>query len=107
MVGNTGDGLYFDLRVDYPARQIAVSGEFDVATARCLTTALAKFERSAVSDITIDLADVTHIDSAGVGALTRARSAIRGRGGRLAFSGGSAALRRLLAQADLSDTVCA
>jgi anti-anti-sigma factor len=100
MVGNSGHGLYFDLRVDFPAREIAVWGEFDVATARCLTTAVAKFERSAVGGITIDLANVTHIDSAGVGALTRARTAMRG---RVAFNGGSAALQRLLVQADLVD----
>lgn len=107
MLGNTGGGLYFDLRIDFAARQIAVSGEFDVATARCLTTALTRFERSGVSDITIDLGQVTHIDAAGVGALSRARSAMRGRGGRIAFSGGSAALQRLLAQADIDDARCA
>ncbi|HEV7203251.1 MAG TPA: STAS domain-containing protein [Jatrophihabitans sp.] len=98
MVGNSVDGLYFDLRIDFPGRQIAVLGEFDVATARCLTTAVSKFARSAISELTIDLANVTHIDAAGVGALTRARSAMSG---RVAFNGGSAALQRLLAQADL------
>lgn len=107
MTGNSGDSLYFDLRVDYPARQIAVSGEFDIATARCLTTAVARFQRSSADDITIDLARVTHIDSAGVGALTRARSTMKVLGGRVAFNGGSAALRGLLDQADPSDARCA
>lgn len=88
-------GLYFDLHVDYPTREITVRGEFDAATASCLATAVAGFQRSALGDITIHLDDVTFMDMSGLTAIADARSAQRERGDDLAVLGANAEVRRL------------
>jgi anti-sigma B factor antagonist len=95
--------LYFDIKVDYASRRIAVEGEFDVATAPSLATAVARFQRAAPGDITVDLADVTFIDAAGLGALTAARAAQLERGDRLTVDRITAEVRRLFAIAQITD----
>lgn len=87
--------LYFDIHVDYPSREIALSGEFDVATAPCLATAIAGFQRVADGDITVRLDDLTFIDAAGLGALGSASSSQADRGERLTVTGADARVRRL------------
>lgn len=54
----TASESHFDLRVDYATRRIAISGEFDIATAPNLAIAVAAVQRAADGDITIDLDDV-------------------------------------------------
>jgi anti-sigma B factor antagonist len=86
---------YFDLHVDYATREIAVSGEFDAATALCLATAITGFQRAKVGDITILLDDVTFIDAAGLGAVADAGVAQREHGARLGVTGANAKVRRM------------
>jgi anti-anti-sigma factor len=93
---------YFDLRVDYATREIAVSGEFDVATAPCLATAIAGFQHAARADITILLDDVTFIDAAGIGAVSQASAAQLDRGKCLGVTGASANVRRVFNLGNLS-----
>jgi anti-anti-sigma factor len=95
--------LYFDIKVDYASRRIAVQGEFDVATAPSLATAVAHFQRAARGDIIVDLADVTFIDAAGLGALAAARAAQQERGDWLTVDRPTAEIRRFFAIADIAD----
>ena len=93
---------YFDLRVDYATREIAVSGEFDAATAPCLATAIAGFHHAGPGDITIRLDDVTFIDAAGIGAVSNASKAQLGLGRRLSVTGATAKVRRVFGLGNLA-----
>jgi anti-sigma B factor antagonist len=93
---------YFDLHVDYATREITVSGEFDVATAGCLATAMAGFHHAGHGDITILLDGVTFIDAAGIGAISRASRSQIGRGARLGVTGATARVRRVFGLGDLA-----
>jgi anti-sigma B factor antagonist len=95
-------GPYFDLRIDYSKRHIAMHGEFDIATASCLATALTGLQRSADGDITIGLEDVTFIDASGLGALTGARFAQQDRGHNLTGTGASEQVTRLITMSGLA-----
>lgn len=98
----TTPNLYFELHVDYETREIAISGEFDVATAQCLATAVAGIQRSATGDITIGLDDVTFIDAAGLGAVVSAKRTQVDRGAGLAVTGASSAVRRAFTHGQLA-----
>lgn len=99
----TSFGIYFDIHVDYSTRQIAVRGEFDVATAPCLATAVAAFQRAAVGDITINLDDVTFIDAAGLGAVVSAKCAQTATGARLNVTGASTNVRQAFDRGRLAE----
>jgi anti-anti-sigma factor len=58
---------------------VAFSGEIDMAVAEEVNAALETWP-SAGGPVTIDLSDVTFIDSAGIGALLRAAAALGERG---------------------------
>jgi anti-anti-sigma factor len=101
-------GLYFDLHVDYPTRQIAVEGELEVACAPNVATAVARLQRAAPGDITIRLDGVRLIDMPGLGILVGARSAQTDRGDRLILTGASPQVRQVFhlgAQSHLLDTI--
>ena len=87
--------LYFELHVDYATRRIALHGELDVAVASCLGTAVAHIQHSRSGEIVIDLADVTFMDAAGLGALVAARAAQHERGDRLTIDHAGAEVRRV------------
>jgi anti-anti-sigma factor len=93
---------YFDLQVDYATRQITVSGEFDIATAPCLATAIAGFQHAADGDITIRLDEVTFIDAAGISAVSSANVAQKNQGARLWVCGATAKVRRVFGLGNLA-----
>lgn len=99
----TPSDLYFDIKVDYGSRRIAVEGEFDLATASSLAIAVAGFQRAAHGDIVVDLADVTYIDAAGLGALVAAKAAQQDRGDTLTVDRVPAESRRLFIIAKITD----
>lgn len=99
----TWPDTYFDLHVDYSARQIALRGELDAATAPCLATAVAAFERFPVGVITVDLGDVTVIDSAGLSAVATASCDQADKGSRLVVTGASAKVRRAFVLGKLAE----
>lgn len=88
-------GLYFDLHVDYRSRRIDVHGGVDIACSPNVATAVARLQRFAAGDITIDLGEVTFIDMSGLGVLVGARSAQTERGDRLLITGASPQVRRV------------
>ncbi len=96
-------GPYFDVRIDYQSREIAVHGELDAATASCLGTAVAGLQRAADGDITVRLGEVTFLDMAGLGALVGARSAQAARGHGLSVVKWSQHARRLAELAAVED----
>jgi anti-anti-sigma factor len=91
------------MQVDYPNREIALSGEFDIATASCLATAITGFQRVADGHITIRLDDLTFIDAAGIGAVNRAHSSQRNRGEHLIVTGADVNIRRVFILGKLSE----
>jgi ABC-type transporter Mla MlaB component len=93
---------YFDLRVDYATREIAVSGEFDVGTSTCLAIAVAGFQHAAHGDITIVLDDMTLIDAAGIRAVSNASNAQTDRGDCLGVRGASEKVRGTFALVNLT-----
>jgi anti-anti-sigma factor len=95
--------LYFDMHVDYPTREIALCGEFDAATAPCLATAIAGFQRVADGHITIRLDDLTFIDAAGIGAVDRANSSQTNRGEHLTVTGADVNVRRVFLLGKLAE----
>jgi anti-anti-sigma factor len=90
-----GFDSYFDLNIDYFSRKIAISGEFDAATAPCLARAVAALQHAAGGDITVRLDEVTFIDAAGVDAVDLANSAQSGRGAHLTVVGANAYIREV------------
>jgi anti-anti-sigma factor len=98
---------YFSLQVNYACRLIRVVGEFDVATAACLATAITGFQRAGPGDITIDLDEVTFIDAAGIGAIATARTAQTARGDRLDVTGATVGVRRIFGLVDQTELLCA
>lgn len=97
------DEPYFTLRVDYVRRLIHVVGEFDVATAECLATAIAGLQRGRRGDITIDLDRVAFIDAAGIGAIASARNAQTARGDRLYVTGATVGVQRIFGLVDQTE----
>lgn len=94
--------MYFNIYVDYSIGEIAVVGEFDVATACCLGTAVAGFQRAGIGNITIDLDGVTFIDAAGLDAVVSAQSVQTGRGSRLTVVGATGTVRNVFDKARLA-----
>lgn len=96
-------GLYFDLRVDYRSRWIAVHGGVDIACSPNVATAIARLQRAAAGDITIHLGEVTFIDMSGLGVLVGARTAQLARGDRLIITGASPQVRRIFGLGALAE----
>jgi anti-sigma B factor antagonist len=93
---------YFDLKIDYATRSISLGGEFDVATAVCLATAVSRFQRAGPGDVTLRIADVTFIDAAGLGAVVNAQSRQAANGACLVVVGATDAVRRVFALGGLT-----
>jgi anti-anti-sigma factor len=86
---------YFSLQIDYATRVIDVIGEFDLATAASLATAITRVQCAGPGDITINLYRVTFIDAAGLGSIVTARNAQTSRGDDLIVTGGAGRVRRI------------
>lgn len=93
----------FDLRVNFATRRISLSGEVDLSTAANLATAVAAVQRVAAGDITIDLAGVSFIDVAGLGAIAGARSALAERGAAVVVTGANALVSKVFILGSLDE----
>jgi anti-anti-sigma factor len=84
---------------------VAVAGELDLATVGRLEEAVAgELAAGAVAELVVDLAEVTFLDSTGLGALLRIRQATQHAGGRLTISRAAAGPARVIGIAGLSGT---
>jgi anti-sigma B factor antagonist len=80
---------------------IALNGELDIQTVPVLEDHLAQVEAGDVSEITLDLSDVTFLDTTALHAFVAARDRAKEHGRRLILVGVGPPARRLL---DLTDT---
>ena len=82
---------------------LVVAGEIDIATAPLLRSDLHRIIQSGVSEVTIDMAGVDFIDSAGLGVLIGAVGRLRERGGRLVLRHLQPAPRKVIDITGLQD----
>jgi len=75
---------------------VRVTGEIDIANARLLILDAVIDALRVSSRVVVDLHEVTFMDASGVGALVRARDAVRRAGGELVLRSPSALTQRLL-----------
>lgn len=101
--GDPGDGNAW-YHVDRMGRCAIVhaGGEIDASTVRALDAALTR-AASLTRHVVIDLAQVTFVDSSGLGALIVARRRARERGGSMSLVSPPPAVCRLLASTHLND----
>ena len=83
---------------------VAVGGEIDGATAPELAATLQRFEHESV---TVDLAGVTFIDSAGLGTLVQAHQRSNVAGGRLTVRGSHPNVQKTFEITGLADLLLA
>jgi anti-sigma B factor antagonist len=81
---------------------VRVGGEIDARTVHAFHTAVAEAANLA-SHVVIDLAQVTFVDSSGLGGLIAARRSVRERGGSVSLSSPPPVVRRLLGSTRLHD----
>jgi anti-sigma B factor antagonist len=82
---------------------IEVAGEIDIATAPALLDAIRSAGAEPTVEIWVDLSATDFMDSAGLNALTRARTELRDRGRRLAIICPGGPVRRAFEIAGLVD----
>lgn len=75
--------------------RVYLSGEFDLARQEEMVTLASAFGGPEVSDLTIDLTNVTFIDSAGYETIRRAAATIRAGGAQVRLVNASQPVRRL------------
>ena len=96
-----------NLRVDTTAgedrAELVVAGEIDIATAPLLRSDLHRVIQGGPTEVTIDMAGVDFIDSAGLGVLIGAVGRLRERGGRLVLRHLQPAPRKVIDITGLQD----
>jgi anti-sigma B factor antagonist len=75
---------------------VALRGELDLATVPILLQQMGRLHTDGVSDIMLDLRDLTFVGSTGAHAFADAREEARSRGKRLIVIGASEPVRRVL-----------
>jgi anti-sigma B factor antagonist len=85
------------------AREIAISGELDLAVADQLRAALDE-AIAAGGEVLVVLGECEFIDSTGIALLVLARKELAGRGGRLLLSEPTAQVRQVLSISGLLDS---
>jgi anti-sigma B factor antagonist len=79
-----------------PDRRIVLTGEFDLATCEQLDDEFDRCRREATGTVTVDLAEVSFIDSTALSALLRAQIAVLAAGRRFVLAAPSPVVVRLL-----------
>jgi len=96
-----------NFRVDTTAgpdrAELVVAGEVDIATAPLLRSDLHRIIQGGATEVTIDMAGVDFIDSAGLGVLIGAVGRLRERGGRLMLRHLQPAARKVIDITGLQD----
>jgi anti-sigma B factor antagonist len=94
------DGAGLEFRVaaeaDDDRADVTVEGEVDIATAPLLREQLQAVIDAGAKSVSVDLAGVDFIDSAGLGVLIGALKRLRERGGQLELRGLQAAPRKVI-----------
>jgi len=85
-----------DIRFTRPLAVLKVRGELDLATMEHVGCGVAEASDKGCRLVTLDLAAVTFIDCAAIGALVEAKRRVEGDGGRLSLHGMSPQVVRML-----------
>lgn len=85
--------------------RVVASGELDVATADRLVAALEPVFHNPPANVTLDLHDVTFIDSSGLRAVVRSAAMVQDTGGRLVLDRMSPTVSRVLEVTGLLETL--
>ena len=101
--GAPADRLTLEASADGDGTSLRVGGEIDVFTAPSLAERLATATAVPATHVTVDLADVSFIDSTGLRVLIEADRAMRDRGGVLVLLRPSHVVSRLLELTALGD----
>ena len=89
-----------------PAAALALVGELDPGTAPILQAKLQELAADpAVASVTVDLAQITFLDSSGVRAIVTGGEALRSRGAALALTAPNPNVRRVLEVTGLAQLV--
>lgn len=99
---NPGVDLDVTSEVDGTAATVSIRGELDVYTAPQLRTRLHELFDGGVSEITLDLADLSFIDSSGLGVIVGALKRLRERDGNLVLRAPSRSTSKVLEITGLS-----
>ena len=91
-----------DVRIDQTHREVAVTGELDIATRASVTDATDELNSHGDGDINLDLDEVTFIDAAGVSAVVAADNEQAKRHTSLNTRSSSRIVRRVFAMCRLS-----
>jgi anti-sigma B factor antagonist len=89
-------GLSVTHRRDGDRAVVALAGELDLTSARCLDDAIAAAESTGAAEVILDMRRVAFVDSTGLRHLLRARHHLEEYGVRFALAGISEQLRQLL-----------
>ena len=90
--------LSTDQEIDGDQTTIRISGELDLETApQLIRLATGAVNRSEMTELVIDLSEVSFMDSAGIGGLLRAHRLCDEHGAELRVRGAPPRLRRILA----------
>jgi len=89
----TGELLQLETSAVEGGHLVKAQGELDMSTAPLLTEALVQFANGSV---TVDLAGITFLDSAGCSALVTAHNSLQRRGSHLSVHGAGGTVLRVL-----------
>lgn len=93
-MGSNGD-FCVQVELRNGVARVALNGELDMSTVPLFTDYLEDFARAAVTQIMVDLRDVTFIDSSGLRAFLLARENAQTNGHRFLLIGATSPVRRL------------
>lgn len=97
------DPISLDVTVDPPVLSMRIAGEIDMETVVVLRQQLDAGLVDGCCHISLDLADVSFMDSSGIQFLLRCRTRAEAGGGRLTLTALSPAARRLIDLIGLTD----
>lgn len=98
---------WLDLTVAEPVdgrSTIVMTGELDAHTAPSFSQAIVRLRGDDVTDLRLDMSELTFIDSTGLQALVEQAEAARGEGGSVVLVAPTESVRRVLHIADLTHT---
>jgi anti-sigma B factor antagonist len=101
--GGEADGVLVSTTAPPPTAGLTVAGELDTHGASFLTEAISALLKEPLESIELNLAEVSFIDSAGLGGVLRARRACADAGVSLRIGATSPAVSRLVELAGVSE----
>ena len=98
---STGPDDTFFVVVDQTTRRVSPVGDLDLSGVGTMIDAATSLQRTRRGDLTVDLAAVSFMDAAGLGALIRIQRSQAAAEARLVLANASGAVRRLFSVASL------